>query len=289
MGYYYCNVNNTFGLDEANIELIIEDVPGPVHGAKLYGYGNRSVRAVWKYPEFDGNSPVLGYIVRYGQKFEQPSNRMTTSVDGRLTSVLLERITLHKHYEIWITAANKHGSSIKSNYRIDFILSENGTIILPESEESLSGLNGLLVLLIVPIVLLLILLCSVAFIIIFVIRRKKKNQLMRPEDVDRSRKSKRFYDKNFKFKEQSLNDLKNKTDRYGQLLPPNSEQKLISSENVTYDVVKNSGSSTPTDGHYSEVSPYATFHLAGSMDHKDKPIELKTFTPRNSSEMSSVL
>lgn len=63
-GVYKCLAENMFGRSEHTINLAIQERPDPPSMLEVIEVSSRSVRLSWKRP-FDGNSPVIGYLVQY--------------------------------------------------------------------------------------------------------------------------------------------------------------------------------------------------------------------------------
>ncbi|XP_044257604.1 Down syndrome cell adhesion molecule-like protein Dscam2 isoform X1 [Tribolium madens] len=76
-GVYKCLAENTFGRSEHIINLAVQERPDPPSMLEVIEVASRSVRLSWRRP-FDGNSPVIGYLVQYqilgpNQDWEQPT------------------------------------------------------------------------------------------------------------------------------------------------------------------------------------------------------------------------
>lgn len=63
-GVYKCLAENAFGSSEHIINLAVQERPDPPSMLEVVEVSSRSVRLAWRRP-FDGNSPVIGYIVQY--------------------------------------------------------------------------------------------------------------------------------------------------------------------------------------------------------------------------------
>lgn len=63
-GYYTCSATNTYGHDEMNIQLIIQEIPEPPRNVRVLEQLSRSIGLSWTLP-YDGNSPISNYIVQY--------------------------------------------------------------------------------------------------------------------------------------------------------------------------------------------------------------------------------
>ncbi|XP_065172769.1 cell adhesion molecule Dscam1-like, partial [Atheta coriaria] len=65
-GVYKCLAENAFGRAEHTINLAVQEKPDPPGHVEVVEVGSRSVRLAWRRP-FDGNSPVIGYLVQHQQ------------------------------------------------------------------------------------------------------------------------------------------------------------------------------------------------------------------------------
>lgn len=63
-GIYKCLAENTYGRSEHVINLAVQERPDPPSMLEIIEVASRSVRLSWRRP-FDGNSPVIGYLVQY--------------------------------------------------------------------------------------------------------------------------------------------------------------------------------------------------------------------------------
>lgn len=65
-GKYRCIAENPFGKSEQIIFLAVQESPESPSALEAIEVGSRTVKIAWKRP-FDGNSPVLSYVVQYQQ------------------------------------------------------------------------------------------------------------------------------------------------------------------------------------------------------------------------------
>ena len=63
-GVYKCNAKNSYGVSEHIINLSVQERPDPPMMLEVMEINSRSVKLSWK-QSFDGNSPILGYLVQY--------------------------------------------------------------------------------------------------------------------------------------------------------------------------------------------------------------------------------
>ncbi|KAI5643094.1 fibronectin type III domain-containing protein [Phthorimaea operculella] len=63
-GVYRCQASNPFGRSDHFVHLAVQEPPEPPSNFRVLETTSRSVRLEWRRP-YDGNSPVLGYVVQY--------------------------------------------------------------------------------------------------------------------------------------------------------------------------------------------------------------------------------
>ena len=63
-GLYTCLASNSFGHDDTNIQLIVQEPPDPPGDIKIIERDGRSIRIQWSTP-YSGNSPLTHYIVQH--------------------------------------------------------------------------------------------------------------------------------------------------------------------------------------------------------------------------------
>lgn len=63
-GLYTCLASNSFGHDDTNIQLIVQEPPDPPSDIKIIERDGRSIRIQWSTP-YSGNSPLTHYIVQH--------------------------------------------------------------------------------------------------------------------------------------------------------------------------------------------------------------------------------
>lgn len=63
-GVYKCQAQNAYGRSELIINLSVQERPDPPAFLEVVEVASRSVRLAWR-RSFDGNSPILGYLVQY--------------------------------------------------------------------------------------------------------------------------------------------------------------------------------------------------------------------------------
>ncbi|CAB3249112.1 unnamed protein product [Arctia plantaginis] len=63
-GVYRCQASNPYGRSDHFVHLAVQEPPEPPANFRVLDTSSRSVRLQWRRP-YDGNSPVLGYVVQY--------------------------------------------------------------------------------------------------------------------------------------------------------------------------------------------------------------------------------
>ncbi|CAG9789295.1 unnamed protein product [Diatraea saccharalis] len=63
-GVYRCQATNPYGRSDHFVHLAVQEPPEPPSGFRVKETSSRSVVLQWRRP-YDGNSPVLGYVVQY--------------------------------------------------------------------------------------------------------------------------------------------------------------------------------------------------------------------------------
>lgn len=63
-GIYKCVAENPYGRAEQVIYLAVQERPDTPSNLEVFEVGSRTVKLSWRRP-FDGNSPVLSYLVQY--------------------------------------------------------------------------------------------------------------------------------------------------------------------------------------------------------------------------------
>ncbi|GAB6030517.1 Down syndrome cell adhesion molecule-like protein 1 [Chamberlinius hualienensis] len=124
-GIFTCIAKNTFGDDNANISVIVQEVPDAVKKIKLGKPTSKSVEISWSQP-FDGNSPVNGYTVEFRPKEIETgkpldSKNITTGTEE--TTLTLTDLKPATQYQIRLFAHNKMGQSNASQV-FDLITAE---------------------------------------------------------------------------------------------------------------------------------------------------------------------
>lgn len=109
-GMYICEASNTFGQDEMQIHLIVQEVPEPPQNLRINAQQSRSLQLSWNIP-FAGNSPIEEYHVQYKLLNDNWQSADHISVDGTQTVITIGNLHPAKSYHIRMSAENKLGSS----------------------------------------------------------------------------------------------------------------------------------------------------------------------------------
>ncbi|XP_071054820.1 cell adhesion molecule Dscam2 [Onthophagus taurus] len=118
-GIYKCHAENAYGRSGHVINLAVQERPDPPAFLEVVEVGSRSVRLAWK-KSFDGNSPILGYLVQYQplgisrpdwenaatQNITLPAITSTTSGDDPRESAIIGSLLPATAYKIRMLAVN---------------------------------------------------------------------------------------------------------------------------------------------------------------------------------------
>lgn len=63
-GIFICSASNSYGSDDMNIQLIVQEIPEPPRNVRVMDQLSRSIGISWTQP-YAGNSPITNYIVQY--------------------------------------------------------------------------------------------------------------------------------------------------------------------------------------------------------------------------------
>ncbi|XP_055385270.1 cell adhesion molecule Dscam2 isoform X2 [Condylostylus longicornis] len=102
-GVYRCTAENPYGRSEQVIYLAVQERPDTPSNLEIFEIGSRNVKLSWRRP-FDGNSPVLSYLVQYQPlKFLQnPTMLISPKTDWNTQStvnVSLPSTSISKSYD----------------------------------------------------------------------------------------------------------------------------------------------------------------------------------------------
>ncbi|KAH7636186.1 mdscam3 [Dermatophagoides farinae] len=114
-GLYTCLASNSFGHDDTNIQLIVQEPPDPPGDIKIIERDGRSIRIQWSTP-YSGNSPLTHYIVQHKPESEKLSshyyNLTLVASENFVTLNGLQPVTT---YQVRIIAINDLGQSEPSD------------------------------------------------------------------------------------------------------------------------------------------------------------------------------
>ena len=127
-GNYTIKLKNNCGEASAELTLIVMDLPNKPGTPELVDVTDTSITLHWKAPEFDGNTPIINYIIEYRDKETAKWTRTTETITT--TTTTLTKIEKHKEYSFRVIAVNEVGESEPSN-NSDYIL-----IATPTAKEA---------------------------------------------------------------------------------------------------------------------------------------------------------
>ncbi|XP_076361672.1 cell adhesion molecule Dscam1-like isoform X3 [Tachypleus tridentatus] len=107
---YTCVVTNSYGSDETNIQLIVQEPPSPPADVTKMSLGSRTVELSWK-PSYSGNSAIIKYTVQYKNTSDDWSHCLQVSVSGLETSATIRNLLPVSSYDLRIIAENSLGKS----------------------------------------------------------------------------------------------------------------------------------------------------------------------------------
>ncbi|XP_072160841.1 cell adhesion molecule Dscam1 [Bemisia tabaci] len=110
-GVFTCYASNSYGQDEMNVQLIVQEPPEMPKNIRIMDQQSRSLQLSWT-QSYAGNSPVINYIVQYKLISDlwsaQPAKVV---IPGTVTSATLENLLPASSYHLRIIAENKLGMS----------------------------------------------------------------------------------------------------------------------------------------------------------------------------------
>ncbi|XP_028165502.1 Down syndrome cell adhesion molecule-like protein 1 [Ostrinia furnacalis] len=96
-GVYRCQASNPYGRSDHFVHLAVQEPPEPPANFRVLETSSRSVRLQWRRP-YDGNSPVLGYVVQY-RKHDSSSADSWRDADTHNVSVSAHSIDSYAETE----------------------------------------------------------------------------------------------------------------------------------------------------------------------------------------------
>lgn len=112
---FTCTAANTYGKDDLNIQIIVQERPDKPLKVSIAETASRHVIISWS-PPFSGNSPIQQYIIQYKADKENWSSgvKQTTAV-GMETKATISSLNPASTYHIRLYAENSFGRSDPSN------------------------------------------------------------------------------------------------------------------------------------------------------------------------------
>ncbi|XP_063627962.1 cell adhesion molecule Dscam2-like [Cydia splendana] len=96
-GVYRCQATNPYGRSDHFVHLAVQEPPEPPSNFRVLETTSRSVRLQWRRP-YDGNSPVLGYVVQY-RKHDSTSSDTWRDADTHNVSVSAHNLDSYSETE----------------------------------------------------------------------------------------------------------------------------------------------------------------------------------------------
>ncbi|XP_040566562.1 cell adhesion molecule Dscam1 isoform X3 [Lepeophtheirus salmonis] len=109
-GEFICEAGNDFGTSSISIFLSVVESPEPPSSVHITELSSRSINLAW-YPAYDGNSPVLQYIVQYkegGVHWRYHHNK--TVGGGESTGIKLGGLRPYTEYNMRVMSVNEVGA-----------------------------------------------------------------------------------------------------------------------------------------------------------------------------------
>ena len=112
-GSYTCYVTNKVGETSKSTQVLIRGPPTQPSTPQTTRVSTHSVKLKWTPPNFDGNSPLVNYVIESHSGDDVWS--VTTECPSNKTSVTIKNLSTKLVYRFRVTAANKLGSSKPSS------------------------------------------------------------------------------------------------------------------------------------------------------------------------------
>ncbi|KAI2811059.1 hypothetical protein BLOT_002229 [Blomia tropicalis] len=114
-GLYTCLTSNSFGRDDTNIQLIVQEPPDAPTDIKVNERDGRTLRLVWSTP-YSGNSPLTHYVVQHKLENEKWSSHYANiSVLASENSISISGLQPVTAYQVRMFAVNNLGRSESSD------------------------------------------------------------------------------------------------------------------------------------------------------------------------------
>lgn len=112
-GSYTCYVTNEVGETSKSTQVLIRGPPTQPSTPQTTRASSHSVKLKWTPPDFDGNSPLVNYVIESHSGDEAWS--VTAECPSNKTSITVKNLSLKLLYWFRVIAANKLGSSEPSS------------------------------------------------------------------------------------------------------------------------------------------------------------------------------
>ncbi|XP_064480488.1 cell adhesion molecule Dscam1-like [Ornithodoros turicata] len=108
---FTCLARNSFGSDDTNMQLILQEPPDSPQDVKLLEYSSRFVKLSWS-PPYSGNSPILKYFVQYKEDSESWHRKsQNVTVPGSESSAEVRGLHPVTLYALRVMSLNALGHS----------------------------------------------------------------------------------------------------------------------------------------------------------------------------------
>ncbi|XP_050296010.1 cell adhesion molecule Dscam2 isoform X2 [Anthonomus grandis grandis] len=110
-GIFICSASNSYGSDDMNIQLIVQEIPEAPRNVKVIDQQSRTIGISWNYP-YAGNSPITNYVIQYKPGAEAwPNQPAKVTVPGSQTSGTISNLRPAQVYHVRVLAENRLGLS----------------------------------------------------------------------------------------------------------------------------------------------------------------------------------
>ncbi|XP_035232056.1 Down syndrome cell adhesion molecule-like [Stegodyphus dumicola] len=119
---YSCTASNSYGSDERNIKVLLEEVPAKPLDVKVLDVWARSASVVWSAP-YAGNNAITKYKVQYWRDKHGPQTLNEEEISAGQTTAVIQGLNPGTSYALAVVAENTIGHGEPSE-TIRFITSE---------------------------------------------------------------------------------------------------------------------------------------------------------------------
>ncbi|XP_054713433.1 cell adhesion molecule Dscam2-like [Uloborus diversus] len=106
---FTCIAQNTYGKDDTNFQIVVQEPPDRPPSVDATTKGSRSISITWS-PPYSGNSLLTKYAIEYKTTKEPWSSAKQVLVDATDTVYSLQGLHPHTSYQIRVNAANAIGT-----------------------------------------------------------------------------------------------------------------------------------------------------------------------------------